>query len=344
MIPQESTVLQDSILEHIEKLLHSSALPEFPAEVDKEDKLYAIHNYLVTLRTTLNAFATGDLQWPVDIHGVIAGRLKALQANLMHLTWQIQQVAAGDFTQRVDFMGEYAAAFNSMVTQLDNALTSLRQKEEELTKLTEALRVEIAEKEEALAILRKKEAQFKHLAEHDALTGVLNRRSFYELACAEFKRAEEKGYPCSLAIIDIDFFKQINDTCGHLQGDDVLRHITKTIKSSLRHGGIIGRYGGDEFVVLLPGLDLKTTKKIVDRLRKQVAQAPFKTSTGTIHMTVSIGLAYVMPQQGLCQDTIFFKSVIKTADNALYAAKEAGRNCLVTLSHCAQQDNVTGKE
>lgn len=333
------------VLEHIEKLLLSPVLPEIPPLAGDEcDKLRALHDHLVELRSVLDAFAKGYLSGDITLRGVIAGRLKALQANLLHLTWQIQQVAEGDFSQRVEFMGAYAAAFNSMVEQLDNALTSLRHKEEELTKLTEALQIEVAEKAEALAALRKSEAQFKHMAEHDALTGVLNRRSFYELASAEFKRAEEQGYPCSLALIDIDFFKKINDKYGHLEGDAALRHLTQTMEASLRHGGFVGRYGGEEFVVLLSGLDFDTAKKVAERLRKTVAESPLQTPKGTINMTISIGLAHVAPGHGHARDAAFFESVLNIADEALYTAKESGRNCLVVAPYHPERHTIICKE
>lgn len=323
----------DNALEHIQKLLTSSVPPELPAGMDEMDKLRSIHEYLVTLRSILNAFATGNLERDITLRGVVAGHLKALQANLLHLIWQIQQVAAGDFTQRVEFMGEYATAFNSMVIQLDNALTALRHKEEELTKLMEALRVEVSEKAEALVARRKSESQFKHLAEHDVLTGVFNRRSFYELASAEFKHAEEKGYPCSLALLDIDFFKKINDTYGHLEGDAALRLLTETLEASLRGDDIIGRYGGDEFVILLPGIDLKTAQKVVERLRKAVSRSTLKTAAGPVNITISVGLAYVAPEPGRAQNAAFFDSVLTVADAALYTAKESGRNTLAVIPY-----------
>lgn len=332
--------LLDGALEHIEKLLTSPVPPEFPAGMDEVPKLRSIHDYLVTLRSVLDAFAKGNLEGDIVLRGVIAGRLKALQANLLHLAWQIQQVAAGDFTQRVEYMGEYAVAFNSMVEQLDGALTSLRHKEEELTKLTEALQVEISKKVAALAARRKSESQFKHLAEHDVLTGVFNRRSFYELASAEFKRAEEEGYPCNLALIDIDLFKAINDTHGHLGGDAALRLLTETIGASLRKGGTIGRYGGDEFVVLLPELGLEAAKKVAERLRKAVAGSTINMASGPINITISIGLAHVSPEPGRAQSATFFDSVLKVADEALYTAKKSGRNCLVVIPYHTEQPPI----
>ncbi|CAK7004238.1 MAG: hypothetical protein DELT_00162 [Desulfovibrio sp.] len=335
----------DILLEHIEKLLNAPALPAIPPEGEHNEKLCAIHEYLTTLRTILEAFAKGDLAGDITIRGVVAGRLKALQANLLHLTWQIQQVAEGDFSQRVEFMGEYAKAFNSMVEQLDTALTALRHKEEELTKLTKALQTEVAEKAEALAALSKSEARFKHLAEHDVLTGVLNRRSFYELAAKEFERAEKSNYPCSLALIDIDFFKKLNDTYGHLDGDAALRHLTQTLEASLRHGGTVGRYGGEEFVVLLPGLDIETAKKVAERLRKAIAKSPVMMHTGPVNMTVSIGLAHVAPGHGCTeQNTAFVESVLNIADEALYQAKESGRNCLVVAPYHPGRQAIMCKE
>ncbi|MDR3073270.1 MAG: hypothetical protein LBV01_00925, partial [Deltaproteobacteria bacterium] len=103
------------ILEHIEKMLHAPVPPEIPPELKESPKLLLEHEYLLELRKLLTGFAKGNLDQEIRLRGVVAGQLKSLQANLLHLTWQIQQVSEGDFSQRVEFLGDYATAFNSMV-------------------------------------------------------------------------------------------------------------------------------------------------------------------------------------------------------------------------------------
>ncbi|MDL2210867.1 GGDEF domain-containing protein [Desulfovibrio sp. OttesenSCG-928-O18] len=324
--------LDEIILEHIEKMLHAPSAPELPPEVADNEKLRALHDLLAGLRHILTSFAKGDLSQDILLRGVVAGKLKGLQAHLLHLTWQIQQVAAGDFTQRVEFMGDFAKAFNSMVEQLDSALTALRHKEEELTSITQALRHEVQQKDNALVALSKSEARFRYMAEHDTLTGVLNRRSFYDLAALELDIARQKQFPCNLVMLDIDHFKRFNDTYGHLEGDAALRHVTETAKAALRQEDLMGRYGGEEFVLFLPHTDLEEGKNIADRLRIAIADSPVQTKRGPVPVTVSMGLAHVPPDLGKKRDVPFLEEALGLADDALYAAKKAGRNCLMIAS------------
>ena len=122
------------------KMIHDPVMPEMPPEFAEVEGLADALERVSKLRNILDAFSRGDLSPDISLRGVIAGRLKALQANLLHLTWQIRQVADGDFSQRVDFMGEFSVSFNSMVEQLDAALTALS----------------------------KSEARFRYMAEHDS--------------------------------------------------------------------------------------------------------------------------------------------------------------------------------
>lgn len=330
----ENLLLAQSIVEHIHKMLHAPEPPSFPPEFDAVQGLSEAHAYLAELRRLLNDFAKGDLTSDIRLRGILAGRLKALQANLLHLTWQIQQVADGDFTQRVDFMGEFSTAFNSMVEQLDGALASLRRKEEELTRLTLALQDEVAQKGRALSALRESEASFRYMAEHDALTGTLNRRSFFEAAGVEMLRAKTLNYNCSIAILDIDHFKRFNDTYGHIEGDGALRHVTRTISSGLRQGDLMARYGGEEFVLLLPVADRDTAQRVIERLRKKIADTPVETQeAGPVSVTVSIGLASIPPKIGGKRDAAFLEEALKHADEALYVAKRTGRNKLIVSAY-----------
>lgn len=321
-----------TILEHIDNLLHSPSVPEIPAEVQDLDELRKIHDYLADLRGVLQEFSKGELTKEIQLRGLVAGRLKTMQSNLWHLTWQIQQVANGDFSQRVDFLGEFSTAFNSMVKQLNNALTELRKKEEELLRLTKALQGEIELKSVALAALRKSEANFRYKSEHDSLTGVLNRRSFYDMAVMEMDRAQRKGQHCCIAIFDIDRFKQFNDTYGHLEGDAAIRHITDIGKLALRQNDIMGRYGGDEIVILFFGVDKNKGSSIAERLRMSIEQTPVRTTNGDVSITISLGLAEVPPALDCERDTAFLEKVIHQADKALYAAKSKGRNKVVVSS------------
>jgi methyl-accepting chemotaxis protein len=126
-------------LEHIASLLNDPVAPDMPDDLRDNEQLRVIHDYLFRMRDHLSRYATGDFSAEIRERGVIAGKLKALQANLRHLIWQVQQVEAGDFTQRVHFLGEFADAFNNMVEQLDTAFATMRRKEEELSELNKNL-------------------------------------------------------------------------------------------------------------------------------------------------------------------------------------------------------------
>lgn len=316
------------LVAHLTKMIHDPVVPEFPPELADTEGLPALQEYLTSLRDILDAFGRGDFTMDIRLRGIVAGRLKKLQAGLLHLCWQIQQVAAGDFTQQVEFMGEFASSFNSMVEQLDSALTALRHKEEELTHLTSALQREVKQKAGALDALRQSEARFRYMAEHDPLTGVCNRRSFYDLAVMELQRAYKARKPCTLIIFDIDHFKLFNDTYGHLEGDAALRHVTQTITAGLRDQDILARYGGEEFVLLLPGVDVEGGIRSAERHRRNIMQKPVKTRLESVMVTVSLGLITVPANDTPVRNVAFLEKILNFADEALYVAKNSGRNRL----------------
>ena len=157
------------------------------------------------------------------------------------------------------------------------------------------------------------------MATTDALTGLYNRRHFFELADKEFARFKRYGgVPMSLFMLDIDYFKQINDTFGHAAGDKVLARVAAILLETLRANDISGRYGGEEFAVILPGTPVKTAEKIAERLRQVIAGSVTDTEAGLIRCTVSIGVS-AAGARGLMV-------ALAAADKALYAAKEGGRN------------------
>lgn len=317
----------DALVNFMTRALHDPVLPEIPEELAGVDGLLELRGKLRTLRDILDSFSRGDFSPEIRLRGVMAGRLKTLQANLLHLCWQIEQVAGGDFTQRVDFLGEFSTSFNSMVEQLDTALTTLRHKEEELTLLTVALQREVREKADAMEALSRSEARFRYMAEHDPLTGVCNRRSFYDLAVMDLEKARKSGQPCTLLMFDIDFFKRFNDTYGHLEGDATLRHVAATIKRQMREQDIFGRYGGEEFVILLPGLDKEAGKVVAERIRAAVESAPVVIKeVGPVLVTISIGGIAIAAEGREERKTDFLEKILGLADEMLYNAKKAGRN------------------
>ncbi len=163
-------------------------------------------------------------------------------------------------------------------------------------------------------------AELQDLALTDGLTKLYTRRHFFELAFEEFYRARRYGHPLSVLMLDLDHFKMINDTFGHLAGDTVLEKTAEICKTVLRAHDIIGRYGGEEFVILLVETDLNSARNVAERVNQLLANTPIQTDKGAIHLTISGGVS------GDNVEELNLIEMIELADQALYVAKEAGRN------------------
>ena len=168
------------------------------------------------------------------------------------------------------------------------------------------------------------QAELEHRARIDPLTGALNRRAFRELLEREVARARRHGRSLSLAMIDVDHFKRINDTMGHAMGDQFLVAIAKAVSAALRSEDLLGRYGGEEFVVAFAETDLAGAIQAAERLRLAIAEIRLEHEGEMRSITASLGVASFGDLRGESGETI--DSVINTADQALYNAKAAGRN------------------
>ena len=178
----------------------------------------------------------------------------------------------------------------------------------------------VIEMEQAAELLQK-------AAIHDALTGLHNRRHFDQVLDLEFSLAIDNGWPLTLGFIDLDHFKQVNDTQGHVVGDTVLVKVAAVLKRNLRERDYIMRYGGEEFVVLLPGHGMEAALKMFERLRAAVEETLHVGESGArFRVTTSIGLASHMDGERRFDDPI---DLVRAADRSLYDAKRAGRNRVV---------------
>jgi diguanylate cyclase (GGDEF)-like protein len=163
-------------------------------------------------------------------------------------------------------------------------------------------------------------AEIEKMAVTDGLTGLFNHRHFQEKLSEEFKRMQRFGNPLSLFLVDIDFFKKINDTYGHPAGDEVLREVAGAIRETIRNVDIAARYGGEEFAVILPETNHEGAQRMAERLRKVIAERAFSLDGKARRVTVSIGVA-TSPYDTGSRDELIGK-----ADQALYQAKRSGRD------------------
>lgn len=159
----------------------------------------------------------------------------------------------------------------------------------------------------------------------DTLTGLYNRRGFEELGRREVERAVRFERPLSALMFDIDLFKQVNDQHGHAAGDQVLSNLAMRCSTELRQIDLLGRYGGDEFVVLLPETDAESARQVAERLRRSIGNASFLSGTVALRLTLSVGVATLGSQVAT------LNALVLRADQALYEAKHRGRNRVVVL-------------
>jgi diguanylate cyclase (GGDEF)-like protein len=164
------------------------------------------------------------------------------------------------------------------------------------------------------------EQRLMHLAATDGLTGLLNRRIFFERAREEFSRARRQGIDSTLLVIDLDHFKHLNDDYGHAAGDAMLKALADTIKPLMRQEDVLGRYGGEEFCVLLMHTNREEATPIAERLRDIMEQLRVPYEGHTLSITISIGAVEIR------QGTLSMEAAFNLADRALYRSKHAGRN------------------
>jgi two-component system, cell cycle response regulator len=163
-------------------------------------------------------------------------------------------------------------------------------------------------------------------ATHDGLTGLWNRTSILDILQRETARSARESSPLAVLMADLDHFKQINDTYGHLAGDSVLRESARRMSSNVRPYDAIGRYGGEEFLFVLPGCDESGGLAQAERLRESIGSQPFSIGAGGLPVTCSLGLSWT---NGHCCPT---NGLLRSADEALYTAKRRGRNRVESLA------------
>lgn len=226
-----------------------------------------------------------------------------------------------------DQVDELKQEVTAHINYIADALKEFRaQRSESLTDRLQSLvsQVQNIERESQ----RTKEAleEQRHKATHDPLTGLPNREAYSERAYHEMQRFKRYCRPLTLAICDIDYFKKINDSYGHQAGDKVLKLIAKVVSTRLRKVDFIARFGGEEFVLLMPETTAEQAFKVLDKIRSAVGKTPFRFKEDPVQITISFGMSAFVQE-----DTL--ESAFERADKALYKAKSEGRNrCIIEPS------------
>jgi diguanylate cyclase (GGDEF)-like protein len=164
-------------------------------------------------------------------------------------------------------------------------------------------------------------SSIKNIAIYDTLTGLYNRRYFEEKLGVDAQKSFYGGTPLSLVMVDIDYFKKVNDTFGHTEGDQVLCKISSLLKSSVRKKDTVARYGGEEFILILPEAGLEESFVIAERIRRLIESTPFEVGQAQVNLTVSMGISNFPSHRAKSKEEL-----IRMADQALYDAKRGGRN------------------
>lgn len=176
--------------------------------------------------------------------------------------------------------------------------------------------------ERSLENLKQEEHQLRHKANTDDLTGLANHAYVVADLNQALDEAQQDALPLCLVMADLDHFKSINDTHGHLAGDGVLREVASRLRAAVRDVDRVGRYGGEEFMAIFKNTPLATAQEVAERVRARVASTPIKLQNISVEITISVGLAQLNAGDSI-------NTLIERADNALYAAKKLGRNRVV---------------
>jgi len=182
-------------------------------------------------------------------------------------------------------------------------------------------RTEVQDLENSVHDLLSERENLTTQVQRDALTQLASRRHLLDILTQQLEQVQAKGGDLTVAMADLDHFKEINDTLGHLIGDRVLKEVAHRIATSVRDKDLIGRYGGEEFLLIFPETSLQVAQQVAERIRQHIARTPIHLPEHSIPITISIGLTHF--QRSDTQE-----SLLQRADSAMYAAKQAGRNCV----------------
>ena len=282
--------------------------------------MFSMNMPLLNLPTTPIIFIL-ILLWIVYKQGLIPGLIVALIVSCIatyFTTHEIGPFWVFELTQNVVYLQEFISAMLTITLFFGVLHKEIIDSKTQLKKLNATLEQKVEEKTKSLLEANEKLAL---LASKDALTNLYNRRSIDQYMLQETNQSNRYGSSLSMMMIDIDHFKNINDTFGHQVGDEVLITLANTLSSHIRDADIFGRWGGEEFILLLPQTPLQKATLVANQLKQIIQQTQFK---GVGNITISLGVTQYIQNEEI-------NSFIKRADDALYEAKQNGRNKVITI-------------
>lgn len=310
-------------------VFNGSLAPAFRDAANVEAQKLLVSTLLAVLGVLLGIGLVGWL-----ISSTLVKRLSRLRSV-------VQAIANGQVHARLDTDGrdeiaDVSQATNAMVDTLVGLLDETKSQRDELAKGEELKSLHAALQREQKA-LKEANARLAALASIDQLTDLPNHRALLEQLDKEIDRARRYGRPLAIVFFDGDHFKRVNDRHGHAVGDAVLRELGQRVSSVLRGGDTLGRYGGEEFMVVLPETNLEKAKIVAERMRAAVAAFPLASSLvdGGVTVTMSIGLA------AYPTDALLANELREKADQAMYWAKRLGRNQVRTVAEAEQASGDT---
>lgn len=256
--------------------------------------------------------------------------LKSLMTNFIDRLGNLTE-STGEYHQKIEGYSQKISKTNNLTDLshlLDDIMQDTRVIQASALRSHEELLITKKQADEAESRIKELEhelMQVSELVREDQLTGALNRRGLDEAVDVELKRADRNKTAFSVALIDIDNFKKLNDTLGHQAGDRALTHLTQVIKETLRPTDAVGRYGGEEFLILLPGTNLEAAVETIQRLQRDLTKKFFMHNNDKILVTFSAGVA--LRVEGEDQEDL-----IGRADKAMYHAKQTGKNRVVAAN------------